>query len=601
MKSEVTREDVIRHFPLESHLRELGIKLLGTGRQRKATRCAVKEHRKDHWCVTVDVEEQWWNCHDCKRGGTIVDWIAIEQNRSDTDVFKELCDERSKSAPQTEQRAESRKPSGPKRRVCHYDYQDESGEPLFRVIRFEPKTFEQHRYTGNGNYVPGMSGITRVLYRLPSVIAAETVICVEGEKDADNLAELGFVATTSCGGAKGWLPAYADFLTGKHVVIIPDRDAPGKEYSDSIIKSCESKVLSIKVVQVPDPHKDISDYIESFEFPFEAYEPIQKLIERSAHALKPLPVYSIREMEQRYIDSLNVDESRSFDLGRFAPSLGGAVRKLLPGELICLMGGTGVGKTAIMQTMAKAAAPLPTLFFEMELPPELMFERFAQIDTARTGASIEEDYKSDPTPRWLELQSLGHIYVCPESGITVDQIEDYIRRSQLKIGVEPAVVFVDYIGLVRSEKGRSRYETVSNAAEQLKVIAKRTRTIVIMGTQVSRPYKGPDPKDGSEENGDIKGVKLHDAKDSGSIENSAGLVLGAWRTDARTLKIRVLKNTKGISGREVTMNFDGATMHLQERPRISEEDAAQMAAQPLGSVPPEYEAQQEMEYQHASD
>ena len=60
--------------------------------------------------------------------------------------------------------------------------------------------------------------------------------------------------------------------------------------------------------------------------------------------------------------------------------------------------------------------------------------------------------------------------------------------------------------------------------------------------------------------------KLHDAKDSGSIENSAGLVLGAWRPDHGTMLIKVLKNTKGKSGIVIECNFDGSTMQLTERP-----------------------------------
>src|SRR5690606_29031645 len=75
-----------------------------------------------------------------------------------------------------------------------------------------------------------MKGVEKVLYRLPEIVATETVIVTEGEKDVDNLRACGFIATTNAGGAAAgkskWLASYNDSLAGKHVVIIPDLDKP---------------------------------------------------------------------------------------------------------------------------------------------------------------------------------------------------------------------------------------------------------------------------------------------------------------------------------------------------------------------------------------
>jgi replicative DNA helicase len=198
---------------------------------------------------------------------------------------------------------------------------------------------------------------------------------------------------------------------------------------------------------------------------------------------------------------------------------------------------------------------LPTLFFELELPSELMFERFVQMEKDQTADEVENHYRSNGAGIWKQFRNLNHIMVCGESGLTTTQIESFIYRSELKGGMKPAVVIVDYIGLIRGETCRSRYEKLSATAEEMKVIAKRTRTIIVLGTQVARPDKSKPSLE----------PKLHDAKDSGSIENSAGLVLGAWRPDHGTMMIKVLKNTKGKSGMTIECNFDGEKMHLSER------------------------------------
>lgn len=92
-----------------------------------------------------------------------------------------------------------------------YSYQDALGREVFQVVRMVPKTLRQ-RHMANGKWIWNMEGVERVLYRLPEVLKAQRVWIVEGEKDADNVARLGFCATCNVGGAGMWLDAYTDAL-----------------------------------------------------------------------------------------------------------------------------------------------------------------------------------------------------------------------------------------------------------------------------------------------------------------------------------------------------------------------------------------------------
>ena len=70
---------------------------------------------------------------------------------------------------------------------------------------------------------------------------------------------------------------------------------------------------------------------------------------------------------------------------------------------------------------------------------------------------------------------------------------------------------------------------------------------------------------GEEDDNGTKEVGLYDAKDSGSIENSAQLMLGAWRPERDELVLRVLKQTKGRARWDVHCNYDGDRQTITER------------------------------------
>jgi hypothetical protein len=169
-----------------------------------------------------------------------------------------------------EKKKEPVKTSAPRRQrkiVAVYPYHNIGNKLLFEVVRYEPKSFTQRRPDGDGGYINNLSGVERVIYRLPWVTAAitrgETILNVEGEKDADNLVKLGLEATTSPQGAAAWNPSMASYYTGANlVVIIPDKDEPGRAYAREVAMDISAHVHAIKILELPgDGVKDASDWI----------------------------------------------------------------------------------------------------------------------------------------------------------------------------------------------------------------------------------------------------------------------------------------------------------------------------------------------------
>ncbi|MGH3054460.1 MAG: AAA family ATPase, partial [Gaiellaceae bacterium] len=123
--------------------------------------------------------------------------------------------------------------------IATYDYRDESDTLLYQVERLEPKRFRQRRPDGKRDWIYKLDGVRRVPYRLPDLLPALVeafVFIVEGEKDVDALYLLGLVATCNPGGAGKWRAEYNPHLAGRHVVVIPDADEPGRRHADDIVR-----------------------------------------------------------------------------------------------------------------------------------------------------------------------------------------------------------------------------------------------------------------------------------------------------------------------------------------------------------------------------
>ena len=105
-----------------------------------------------------------------------------------------------------------------------------------------------------------------MLYRLPELLAADPaqpVYIAEGEKDIDNLALLGFTATTNVGGAAKWKPEYGEALKGRTVYILPDNDEPGEKHLVTVGRALTGIAEAVHVLRLPDlpPKGDVSDWI----------------------------------------------------------------------------------------------------------------------------------------------------------------------------------------------------------------------------------------------------------------------------------------------------------------------------------------------------
>jgi Protein of unknown function (DUF3631) len=177
--------------------------------------------------------------------------------------------------PEFEATKKRKKPNGGARpyspTVAKYLYRTASGEPYLQVQRTAAKGFFQYHWNGE-TWISGKPQGPKVPYRLPELIAAAPtmpIYIVEGEKDVDNLAKIGFVATCNSEGADNgngnkWTADLNAHFTGRQVYIIPDNDAQGRMHAQQVARQLDSVAASVRIVELPDlPLKgDVSDWLE---------------------------------------------------------------------------------------------------------------------------------------------------------------------------------------------------------------------------------------------------------------------------------------------------------------------------------------------------
>ena len=237
-------------------------------------------HKDNNPSFNFNGDTGQYKCHGCGETGDVFTFYAKTHDLNPKSDFQKVL---SQMAAEIGLNNDARgTPRG--KIVKTYDYRDEAGTLLFQVCRMEPKDFRQRRPDGSGKWKWSLNGTRRVLYNLPEVLKAERVLVVEGEKDADNLKGLGFIATTSPMGAGKWLPEYSQSLRGKDVVLLPDNDHQGRDHMIKAAESLNGTAKSLKWLDLPGvPEKgDASDWLAKFADKEEAAERLSIMIENAA-------------------------------------------------------------------------------------------------------------------------------------------------------------------------------------------------------------------------------------------------------------------------------------------------------------------------------
>ncbi|MEF3058714.1 phage/plasmid primase, P4 family [Ralstonia solanacearum] len=239
-----------------SHMQAVATLLLGEPAERKANELRYGTRGS----LSIDLESGVWHDHEANTGGGVLALIERETGNAGRAAVDWM-------GQQGITPANDNTPAPRKRIAATYDYIDADGVLLFQVCRMAPKDFRQRRPDGNGGWSWSVKGVEQVPYRLPQLLARpdEIIFIVEGEKDAENLAALGLLATCNAGGANKWHASLSQHFRGRHVVILPDKDDAGRAHAQLVAGKLQGVAASVRVLELPNlPHKgDVSDWLEA--------------------------------------------------------------------------------------------------------------------------------------------------------------------------------------------------------------------------------------------------------------------------------------------------------------------------------------------------
>jgi KaiC/GvpD/RAD55 family RecA-like ATPase len=238
---------------------------------------------------------------------------------------------------------------------------------------------------------------------------------------------------------------------------------------------------------------------------------------------------------QRYAEFVANLRSRLVKTG--LPTVDRKIRGVAPGETLCILAKTSVGKSALAQNIAHSfvkSSGEPVLFFSMEMPLTSVFERAMQIETGVSGYDIERSFVDDPK---RAMKSAGEVcakipsfFICAVSGLNLEGIAGVIEHAEQHIyGRKTGLVIIDYLSLVH-ERGSEIYEQVSRAARGTKELAKSLNVATIFLSQVHKGYSEYDE------------LELNAARDSGAVDEASDFVVGLWKN----LQHKETEGTDGV-------------------------------------------------------
>lgn len=244
-------------------------------------------------------------------------------------------------------------------------------------------------------------------------------------------------------------------------------------------------------------------------------------------------------------------------------SLDKRVGAYLPGDFVILAGAPGAGKTCamlnIIQKMEKRGRKV--LLFSLEMKRQQLQNRIISAKTGIASSKIRrfnmESWEVDKYLEYSDSQEFkdSNILVCDDFEMTLADIEAAVRKTA------PDVVFIDYLGLIKSTIKGSEYEQMNEISRGLKKLAGNLQVPVFALHQLSRKIFEREKKE----------PLMSDLRGSGHLEQDADFVFFVHRPayfdpkeDPRVFKFFIGKSRHTGGGTHFTMSYDAKTQTITD-------------------------------------
>jgi replicative DNA helicase len=342
------------------------------------------------------------------------------------------------------------------------------------------------------------------------------------------------------------LPKLASYL--HDIVTATPTAASVNFYASKVIEEATRRRLAVAgtMIHSKAQHEDLATVFDT------AKKEIDDLIDRNS-AVKPS--YVADEL-LAYMDE--IDRPKNYPLSPW-PLLNEIIGGFRPGALYIIGARPGVGKTIVgLQIAWELSKTGAVSFHSLEMGKHELYNRIVSSQAEVYLGNIEKgNLKEWEWERILKVRTdiqLHRLAIHDKSGQNLLQIR--ASANSVKGSGDLKAIVVDYLGLIQdTEKGRKRYEMITDISIGLKNLARDLNVPVIALAQLNR---GPEQRKDSEPD-------MADLRDSGGIEQDADVVMLLHRIRTEEdmqewqksqMIIKVAKNRHGITG-EAGLKFEG--------------------------------------------
>lgn len=237
--------------------------------------------------------------------------------------------------------------------------------------------------------------------------------------------------------------------------------------------------------------------------------------------------------------------------------------KLVQGDFLIIGATTGAGKSGLMiNFMADLMKTFQCIYFNMEMSKSTIYKRIVS-----SVAKIKLDYIENSSTDYQKKKIMEVIDEIEKAKIIIEHKASDINMikstiAKVKDKNKHSIIFIDHLGLVKSDNAKSLYEQATEVAKELRQICLEYDCTIISASQLNRGAYSSDE------------ITLSMLKDSGELENSASKVIllykdkNSKREDImQNVIFDVAKNRDGYVG-IIEAVFDKERQIFEERKKV---------------------------------
>jgi|TARA_Y100000310_G_scaffold217246_1_gene218308 replicative DNA helicase len=272
-------------------------------------------------------------------------------------------------------------------------------------------------------------------------------------------------------------------------------------------------------------------------------------------------IMSLSDLGEQYIKEWE-NEMNGIHLG--IPPIDERIRCVSPGQVLTVLGFTGVGKTAFLLNVAREVVTNQEkrcLFFSLEMPGTEIFERYCQMSMGIWGDEVHKRASTDENflDKIERLPGADNLCMIDLPAVSWPEVENNFNRASKNFPRGIDAIFVDYLGLMSNGNG-SAIENANKLAIGMKETARKLNVPIVVASQVTGVESIHEE------------ISLMRVRDSKTIAHSSDYVLTLRRRceapgqSSGTMVVSLIKNRRGGNVEtELTFDFESTLITWPHR------------------------------------